>query len=240
MRPRCIASDLDRTLTGPELRLDPAALARIDALRAAGIRVVIATGRRLDELEAMGLDARADALVAENGALVRVAGATETSDARFADRARAALADLAGSFVWGSVLGSGPRHLAQEARARLARAGIPHGVEFNAEEVMLLPEGVDKASGLRRCLERLGIAPEACWAIGDGENDASMLRLVARGAAPANAVPTAREAARVQLASAYSLAFLELTEPLVAEAPAPRASRGEPVGGRAAGRGLRG
>lgn len=216
-RPRCIASDLDRTLTGADLRLDPAALTRIDALREAGVRVVVATGRRLDELQAMGIDARVDGLVAENGAIVRVLGRTETAHAEFAGLARAALGRLADAFHWGSVLGSGPRRLAQEARERLAAARVAHTIEFNAEEVMLLPEGVDKAAGLRRCLARLGIAAEACWAIGDGENDASMLRLVALGAAPANAVPAARDAARVRLASSYSRAFLDLTAPLLAE-----------------------
>lgn len=221
-RPRVVASDLDRTLTGPDLRLDAAAVERIDALRRAGVRVVIATGRRLDELVAMGLDARVDALVAENGAILHAGGATETTHADFPLLARDALGRLADAFTWGAVLGSGPRHLATDASERLERAGLPHALEYNADEVMLLPHGVNKATGLARCLARLGVAADECWAIGDGENDASMLRMVARGAAPANAAPAARAAAHVQLANAYSAGFIELTAPLI-EASAPRA-----------------
>lgn len=219
VRPRCVATDLDRTLTGEDLRLDPLALARIEALRRAGVLVVVATGRRLEELLEMGLQARVDGLVAENGAIVCLPGdqVMETTGAAFADAARAALGDLAGAFAWGRVLGSGPRGLAEEASVRLARAGVPHALSFNAEEVMLLPEGVDKARGLARCLAHLGVDPGACWAIGDGENDVPMLRLAALGAAPANAVPEARAAADVLLAASHARAFLDLTAPLAPE-----------------------
>lgn len=44
-------------------------------------------------------------------------------------------------------------------------------------------------------LERLGVRPEACMAMGDGENDVEMLGLVGLGVAMGNAVPQARQAA---------------------------------------------
>lgn len=223
MGPRCVLTDLDRTLTGPDLRLDPRAVERIDALRRAGVLVVVVTGRRLEELVDAGLHERVDGLVAENGAVVCVPGeeVMEWVHVGFADAAREALGDLAGAFRWARVLGSGPRELAAEAGRRLARGGVAHHLAFNAEEVMVLPEGVDKAWGARRCLWHLGLAPEACWAIGDGENDVPMLRLAAVGAVPANAAPEASAVADVRMASAYGQAFLDLTEPLVAPAEPP-------------------
>ena len=226
MRPRCVVTDLDRTLTGPDLRLDARAVERIDAVRRAGVLVVVATGRPLEYLVEVKLHARVDGLVAENGAVVCVPPeqTMETAHADFGAMARAALGDLAGAFHWGRVLGSGPRALAAEAGARLAAAGVAHRVEFNAEEAMLLPMGVDKAWGVSRCLRLLGVGPEACWAIGDGENDASMLRLAGLGVAPANAAPAASAAADMHVASSFSQAFLDLTEPLV-----PLAGRGAPV-----------
>lgn len=216
MNARCVVSDLDRTLTGLDLVPDEVALRRIDDLRAAGIRVVIATGRRLDELIALGIPPRVDALVAENGAIVSVEGTLHVRHPGFAAGARAAMGDMAGRFHWGQVVGSGPRALTEEATRRLAHAGVAHGFEHNAEEVMLLPPGVDKASGAELCLARLGIGAEETWAIGDGDNDASMLRWAGIGAAPANASVAARGAADVLLASSHAQAFVELTTPLLA------------------------
>lgn len=223
MTPRCIVSDLDRTLTGKDLLLDDAARERIAQLRGAGIRVVIATGRRLDELEAMGIPALVDGIVAENGPVLcvpeeRVMQVLHTG---FAEQAKEALGPLTAHFEWGRVMGSGPRELALEAAGRLLDAGVAHEMEYNAEHVMVLPAGVNKATGATMCLERLGLRADQAWAIGDGENDVAMLRWARLGAAPANAAPAARDAADVLLLSAYAEGFVELTEPLVTAAPAP-------------------
>lgn len=221
--PRCIVSDFDRTLTGADLVFDVAARERIQVLRAAGIRFIIATGRRHEELQAMGLLAEVDGLVAENGAIIALpdASAAQVLHPEFAKRAREALGELATRFAWGLVVGSGPRELAAVASEGLTRAGVPHAMEFNAEEVMLLPAGVNKASGAQLCLARLGLTAQDAWAIGDGENDATMLRWAKVGAAPSNAAQAARDAADIILTGAYAKGFMELTAPLVA-ADAPR------------------
>lgn len=220
MTPRCIVSDLDRTLTGADLVIDPAARQRIRELRAAGVRVVIATGRRFDDVEAMGLLAEVDGVVAENGAVVCVPteSVMQVLHADFGELARAALGALAADLDWGRVIGSGPRGLALRASERLTAAGVAHAIESNADEIMLLPPGVSKASGADICLERLGLAASEAWAIGDGDNDAALLRWAKLGAAPANASAAARAAADVLIAAPYSRGFLELTAPLIARA----------------------
>lgn len=217
MTPKAIVTDLDRTLTGTDLVLDASVPGRMRLLRASGIRVVLATGRTLEDLVSRDLPALVDAVVAENGCIVSL-GATgphEVVGVGFRDAARAGLGDLEAAFHWGRVVGSGPRRLAGAARERLREARVGHAIEFNADEVMLLPPGVSKASGVERGLHAMGIPSKDCWAIGDGENDASLLRLVGLGAAPANAAEAARSAAGVHLASSYAKAFLDLTEPLV-------------------------
>lgn len=216
MSPRCIVSDLDRTLTRPDLRFDPSALDRIRHLRKLGVKVVIATGRRFDELEAMGLVHELDGLVAENGAVVCVPRESyfQVVHAGFATVAREALGAWAGEFQWGRVVGSGPRDLGPAASQRLAERSIAHDLEFNAGDVMILPPGVTKASGAELCLRRMGLDAKDAWAIGDGENDAALLGWAAVGGAPGNAAPRARAAASVLLTASYSDAFLEFTEPL--------------------------
>lgn len=214
---RCIVSDLDRTLTGQDLRIDESVLDRIRALRGRGFSVVIATGRRFDEVDALRLAREVDGIVAENGALVCLPerGLIEIAYPRFAARARGALGELAERFTWGRAIGSGPRDLALVAGERLARSAVAHSFAFNVGEVMLLPPGIDKAVGAARCLDRLGLRAEDAWAIGDGENDAALLEWAHLGAAPANASREAVAAADVLLLASYGRAFLELTEPLL-------------------------
>lgn len=217
MVPKVIVTDLDRTLTGQDLRLDPEAVGAIDALRARGIKVVLATGRRFEEVLAMGLFERMDGIVAENGAVLAIPSedVVQTRHSDFQEQARGALGTLAEAFTWGRVVGSAPREHAGPVAEALRQARVKHSIEFNAEELMLLPPGVDKASGAELCVRRLGATAEEAWAIGDGENDVSMLEWACLGFAPGNAAPAARAAADVQVAASYSRAFVEVTSALV-------------------------
>jgi hydroxymethylpyrimidine pyrophosphatase-like HAD family hydrolase len=58
----------------------------------------------------------------------------------------------------------------------------------NKDAVMVLPAGVDKASGLSRALAELGIAPSRTVAVGDAENDLALLAACGSGVAVANAL----------------------------------------------------
>lgn len=57
--------------------------------------------------------------------------------------------------------------------------------------------GVDKAVALHRLMDRLGLAPEEVAAVGDGPNDAKMLKVAGLGAAMASGSPDAIAAADV-------------------------------------------
>ena len=60
----------------------------------------------------------------------------------------------------------------------------------------IVAAGVDKGAALLRLCHRLGVAPEACAAIGDSENDLTMLRAAGLSVAMGNAPDTIRAAAR--------------------------------------------
>jgi hypothetical protein len=60
---------------------------------------------------------------------------------------------------------------------------------FNKDSVMVLAEGVDKASGLIAALPMLGLAPAQVLGVGDAENDHSFLAVCGLSAAVANALP---------------------------------------------------
>ncbi len=53
----------------------------------------------------------------------------------------------------------------------------------------LAPQGVTKASALEQVRHRLGVAPAATLAIGDGRNDVEMLEWAGCGVAMGQAVP---------------------------------------------------
>lgn len=74
-------------------------------------------------------------------------------------------------------------------------------VQALADMLEVLPPGASKGAGLRSVLEDLGVDPAHVMAIGDGENDVEMLRLAGLGVAVGNAMPQAKAAADVVVAS---------------------------------------
>jgi Cof subfamily protein (haloacid dehalogenase superfamily) len=69
------------------------------------------------------------------------------------------------------------------------------------EYVEIMPPGVSKGAGVGWLLERLGIAPEAVLAIGDGENDIEMLNMAGIGVAVGNAARALQETADAVVSS---------------------------------------
>lgn len=61
----------------------------------------------------------------------------------------------------------------------------------------ILPIGASKGAGVRLVLEKMGISPERCLALGDGENDVEMLRLCGLSVAMGNAVSKTKDVADV-------------------------------------------
>jgi HAD superfamily hydrolase (TIGR01484 family) len=66
--------------------------------------------------------------------------------------------------------------------------GLDLRVILNKGAVMVLPAGVDKATGLRAALEELALPPAAVVGIGDAENDEAFLLMCGCGMAVANAL----------------------------------------------------
>src|SRR5262249_54954321 len=71
--------------------------------------------------------------------------------------------------------------------------GLEWQVIFNKGSVMVLPPGVNKASGLSAVLEEMNLSPHNVVGVGDAENDHAFLNLCEFSAAVANALPTLKE-----------------------------------------------
>ncbi len=59
----------------------------------------------------------------------------------------------------------------------IRQLGLELQVVFNKGAVMVLPSGVNKATGLKVALEEIGISPHNVVGVGDAENDHAFLQL---------------------------------------------------------------
>ena len=192
-----LATDYDGTLAH-EGRVDVPTLAGLDRVRASGRRLILVTGRELPELQACFAHLRKfDRVVAENGALL-FDPATGTERV-LAEPPPPALLDqlrrrgVAPISVGRVIVATWKPH--ETAVVETIRdLGLEMQVIFNKGAVMILPSGVNKATGLAAALAELGIKPENVVAVGDAENDHALLDLVGCGAAVANALPMLRAA----------------------------------------------
>ena len=82
---------------------------------------------------------------------------------------------------------------------------------------MVLPPGVNKASGLKAALSMLDISVHNVVAVGDAENDHAFLGLSGCAAAVANALPTIRDEADIKLSGDHGAGVAELIEKVICE-----------------------
>lgn len=75
--------------------------------------------------------------------------------------------------------------------------GLELQIVFNKGAVMVLPAGVNKASGLAAALTRLQLSPLNVVGIGDAENDHAFLRACGCAVAVANALPMVKADAEI-------------------------------------------
>ncbi len=219
MRYLALATDFDGTLAH-DGRVDRPTLAALDRLRASGRRLVLVTGRELDDLlRTFSEIGRFDRVVAENGALL-YDPATKTARDLAPPPPPPLLDDLRRRGVPFSVGRSIVATVEPHEHAVLAAIrdlGLEWHVIFNKGSVMALPSGVTKATGLAPALEELGIAPNRVVGVGDAENDHAFLRLCGLSAAVSNALPSLIAAVDLVTAGARGAGVAELIDALLAD-----------------------
>jgi HAD superfamily hydrolase (TIGR01484 family) len=219
MRYRVLAADFDGTIALAG-RVAPATLAALERLRATGRKLVLVTGRELgDLLELFPQVAVFDRVVAENGAVLYCPATRARKDLGEAPPA-AFVRDLEQRGVAPLAVGRSivatihPNETAVLAAIR--DLGLELQVIFNKGAVMVLPASVNKASGLKAALAELGLSTRDTVAIGDAENDHSLLREAEYGVAVANAVPMLQREADRTSEFAAGDAVIELVDELIA------------------------
>lgn len=172
-----LALDFDGTIARGDV-LDPQVRDAIADLRAQGIVVILATGRTLDDLRRVAGDLHfVDAVVAENGAVIAfptsgyVKGLGQPPSARLL----AALAEERIQFDAGHAVVEAAADDAPRILAVIRRLELPLTLVFNRSRVMVLPQTISKATGVREALAILRLSPHNAVAIGDAENDHELL-----------------------------------------------------------------
>jgi hydroxymethylpyrimidine pyrophosphatase-like HAD family hydrolase len=220
MRYQALATDYDGTLAH-DGHVEDSTLAALDRLRASDRRLVLVTGRELPELKAVFPHlGKFDRIVAENGGLVYdpVAGTEkvlgEPPPPPLIDQLRRR--GVAPFSVGRVIIATWEPH--EKAVLEVIHdLGLEMQVIFNKGAVMILPSGINKATGLKAALAELGLKPESVVAVGDAENDHALLELCGCGAAVANALPMLRARAEIELKGDHGAGVVELIDMLLAD-----------------------
>jgi len=198
MRYLVLACDFDGTLATDGTVRDPT-FAALQRLRESGRKLILVTGREIDDLLKVFPPVEVfDRVVAENGALLyRPANREyktlgEAPSAEFVQALRAA--GISPLSVGHCIVSTWRPHESKVLET-IRDLGLELQVIFNKGAVMILPSGVNKATGLEAALLELGLSPHNCVGVGDAENDHALIRLSECGVAVGNALPLVQERA---------------------------------------------
>jgi hypothetical protein len=200
MRYHALACDYDGTIAH-EGRVSPATVASLEKLKGSGRRLILVTGRILDDLATVfdRIDLF-DAVVAENGAIVHLPATRESLQlgsmppAIFIETLRRAGAT---PLAVGRCIVATWEPYETVVLEAIRDLGLELHVVFNKGAVMVLPSGVNKATGLKVALETLRLSHHNVVGVGDAENDHAFLTLCELAAVVSNALPALKDEADI-------------------------------------------
>lgn len=218
---RVVVTDVDGTLTDAERRLDPRAVEVVRGLERRGIPVALATGNvlpfALSLHRSLGLTGP---IVAENGGVVYhedlqgrelVERLTDRSVALAAFRklrARGVPVQRLFTDRWREAeVALEPTVSVASVRRALGKSDVL--VESTGFALHLIEKGGGKLPALVHALSYLGRTPGECIILGDGDNDAAMLRAAGFGVSFISGSARARRAAHYVTTAQYAAGFVE-------------------------------
>jgi phosphoglycolate phosphatase (TIGR01487 family) len=214
MRHTALAADYDGTLAHHG-SVDPTTIEALKNLRESGRYLLMVTGRELEDLRSvfseMGLFHR---IVAENGALIFDPSRNEITKTNgnkppdeFIERLKQkGVSPLSVGHI--IVATHEPHeHVVLDA---IRDFKLELNVIFNKGSVMILPAGVNKASGLTLALQELGLSLHDVAGIGDAENDSAFLSVCGFSACVANALDPLKKSVDYVTKGAHGAGVQEL------------------------------
>ena len=208
-----LATDYDGTIAHHGV-VDEATMEALRALKETGRLLILITGRELPDLRRVvsALDVF-DRVVAENGALLYNPATQEEhllappAPDRFVEALRARHVS---PLSVGSCIVATWEPNEKVVLEAIRDLGLEFQVTFNKGAVMVLPAGVNKASGLAAALKDLELSPLNVIGVGDAENDHAFLKACGCSAAVANALPAVKENVDIDLKADHGAGVAEL------------------------------
>ena len=209
----CLATDYDGTLAHDGV-VDAPTVEALKDFRQSGRKLILVTGRELPDLARCfsRLDLF-DRAVAENGALL-VKPATREERPLAPEPPADFIETLRSKKVHPLSVGRSIVATWEPNEAAVLEAirelGLELQITFNKGAVMVLPAGVNKASGLAAALDELGLSPHNVVAVGDAENDHAFMQASGYAVAVANALPSIKAEADFVTSAARGAGVTEL------------------------------
>lgn len=234
MRYRALATDYDGTIAHDGV-VDGPTVDALQRARAAGVKLLLVTGRELSSL--FNTFAQADVfdhIVAENGAVLyepptgSVQPLASPPPPAFVEALQRAQVPL---LVGHSIVATVTPYEHKVLRA-IHELRLEWHVIFNKDAVMALPSDVTKATGLAAALRALNIRPEETIGVGDAENDHAFLRFIGLSVAVDNALDEVKELVDVVTSGSHGAGVRELIDRLLSgglDAIVPDASKHLPM-----------
>jgi hydroxymethylpyrimidine pyrophosphatase-like HAD family hydrolase len=226
-----LACDYDETLAS-QGKVAPPALQALLQLKESGGKIILVTGRQLGDLLEVCPETRFfDFIVAENGALLYRPGTrqmrslAEPPPENFIQKLRERRVQ---PLSVGKVIVATVQQHHATVRQVIAEVGLDLEIIFNRDSLMVLPTGLNKATGLKLALEELRVPAASVVGVGDAENDAAFLEMCGFSAAVANAIPSIQEMADFVTSHEHGTGVVEVVNKVIAgdllrsKTPAPR------------------
>ncbi|MBI4473158.1 MAG: HAD family phosphatase, partial [Acidobacteria bacterium] len=196
MRYHALATDYDGTIAF-EGRVPEITIQALQEVRKSGRKLILVTGRELDDLARVfpHMDLF-DRVVTENGAVLYRPDTREErllAEAPPAGFSRELIKRGAERVSVGRVIVATWIPHETTAIEIIRDLGLELQVIFNKGAVMILPSGVNKATGLNAALLELGLSAHNVVGIGDAENDHAFLSLCECSVAVDNALDTLKD-----------------------------------------------
>ena len=202
---KAIASDYDRTLTDESLVISENAVISLKNARKDGVKVFLVSGRKLSFLERVNQDRGfVDMIIAENGAIIYNPG-----DGRKIllgdglDELKTAFSDVDFPVDIEEVIVATTAEYLEEVRAIIKKNNLSVDIELNRDDVMIMPAGVNKCTGVLKAAEICGVDRQHLAGIGDAENDLKLFAAAGTRVAVANAVQRLKDEADIVCSAPY-------------------------------------
>ena len=218
---KALATDYDGTLAD-DGKVASSTIAAIRRAKRAGLKLIMVTDRPIDDLMRVCPDLDLfDTVVAENGALLYTPCPLPPRERALAtppppELVRKLVARGVHPISAGRIIIAAWEPHQHVVLETIRDLGLELEVIFNKGAVMILPSGVNKATGLKEAAADLGIEPSEIVGVGDAENDHSLLEACGLGAAVANAVPALKKHADLILLNARGAGVVELIDQMLA------------------------